>query len=65
MRGKAERIDFEGENHYRLSDSLFTTCAPGDDSWYLRSNELKLDYDYEQGESKASTLYFKETPILY
>ena len=65
VRGKAERIDFEGENHYRLSDSLFTTCAPGDDSWYLRSNELKLDYDYEQGESKASTLYFKGAPILY
>lgn len=65
VRGKAERIDFEGENHYRLNDSLFTTCAPGDDSWYLRSNELKLDYDYELGESKASTLYFKGTPILY
>ena len=65
VRGDAERIDFEGENQYRLSDSWFTTCAPGDDSWYLRSNKLKLDYDYEQGESQASTLYFKNVPILY
>lgn len=65
VRGDAGRIDFEGENQYRLSDSRFTTCAPDDDSWYLRSRELKLDYDYEQGESRASTLYFKNVPILY
>ncbi len=64
-RGEAERVDFEGENQYRLSNSIFTTCAPGDNDWYVKSKELKLDYDYERGEGREATLYFKDVPIFY
>ena len=27
--GEAERIDFEGPDHYRLKNATYTTCAPG------------------------------------
>ncbi|MDR3298908.1 MAG: LPS assembly protein LptD [Candidatus Accumulibacter sp.] len=64
-RGEAERIDFEGENQYRLRNNTFTTCPVDNDAWYLRTNELKLDYDHEVGEGKSATVYFKDVPILY
>ena len=64
-RGEAERIDFEGENQYRLLNNTFTTCPVDNDAWYVRTNELKLDYDREVGEGRNATVYFKDVPILY
>ncbi len=64
-RGEAERIDFEGENHYTLFDNIFTTCPVGNDDWYVRTDELKLDYDVERGEGRNATVYFKDVPFFY
>jgi LPS-assembly protein len=64
-RGEAERIDFEGENHYRLLNNTFTTCSADNDDWYLRTSELHLDYDREVGEGRNAAVYFKDVPILY
>ncbi|MDR2450803.1 MAG: LPS assembly protein LptD [Candidatus Accumulibacter sp.] len=64
-RGEAERIDFEGENHYRLRNNTFTSCPTDRDDWYVRTSELALDYDREVGEGDDATVYFKEVPILY
>ncbi|MDR1710121.1 MAG: LPS assembly protein LptD, partial [Candidatus Accumulibacter sp.] len=64
-RGDAERIEFEGENQYRLINNTFTSCKAGDDSWYLKTNDLKLDYDSEEGEGHHAMLYFQNMPILY
>ena len=64
-RGDADRIDFEGENQYRLTNSTYTTCAPGNDDWYLKTSDLKLDYDREIADGSDGTLYFKDVPIVY
>jgi LPS-assembly protein len=64
-RGEADRIDFEGENHYRLLNNTFTTCPVDNDDWYIRTSELKLDYDESVGEGKDATLYFRDVPIFY
>lgn len=64
-RGEADRIDFEGENHFRLWNNTFTTCPIDNNDWYVRTKELKLDYDREVGEGKDATVYFKDVPILY
>ena len=64
-RGTADRIDFEGENQYRAANATYTTCAPGNDDWYARAGDLKLDYDHEEGEARNATVYFKDVPILY
>ena len=64
-RGDADRIDFEGENQYRLSNSTYTTCVPGNDDWYLKTSDLRLDYDREIAEGSDGTLYFKDVPIFY
>jgi LPS-assembly protein len=65
LHGEAERIDFEGENQYRLLNNTFTTCPVDNDAWYVKTSELKLDYDYSVGEGKDATVYFKDVPILY
>lgn len=63
--GRARRIDFEGEDHYRLTDATYSTCAPGNMEWYARAGSMSLDYDREVGEARDATLVFKEVPILY
>ncbi|MDR2637462.1 MAG: LPS-assembly protein LptD [Zoogloeaceae bacterium] len=63
--GTAGQIHFEGENHFRLVDSTYSTCRPEEEDWYAKSAEIKLDYDLNEGEAKHAALYFKDTPILY
>ncbi|MFZ4534707.1 lipid IV(A) palmitoyltransferase PagP [Propionivibrio sp.] len=64
-RGEADRIDFEGENQYRMTNGTYTTCAPGNDDWYVKASTLKLDYDREVGEGDNGRIYFLDVPILY
>ena len=63
--GRAKRIDFEGDNRYRLVDATYTTCAPGSTEWYARAGSMKLDYERDEGEARDATLLFREIPILY
>jgi LPS-assembly protein len=65
VNGQAERIDFEGENHYTLVDSSYSTCKPEQTDWYLKTSETKLDFDRKEGEAKNATLWFGNTPIFY
>lgn len=63
--GHADVAYLEGENHYRLTNSTYTTCPAPDPSWYLRIRNLKLDLDRDKGESTGATLVFKDVPIAY
>jgi len=63
--GRARRIDFEGENHYRLTEATYSTCAYGNTEWYARAGSMSLDYDRDVGEARDATLVFKDVPILY
>src|SRR3989344_3376204 len=64
-RGDAERIDFEGPDHTRLTGVRFTTCAPGQDSWFLKMRELKLDTQEDIGTAYHSSVNFQGVPIFY
>ena len=64
-RGSAQRMDFEGENKMRLFNGNYTTCKPGDNGWYVKADELALDYDREIGEGSNGTVYFKDVPIFH
>ena len=66
--GAAERMEFEGEGKYRLTDATYSTCTPAagrDPDWFARTSDLRLDYDEERGTARDATLYFKGMPILY
>ena len=63
--GRAKRIDFEGENHYSLTDATYSTCAPSNPDWYARAGSMKLDYDVDEGVARDATVVFRGVPILY
>lgn len=63
--GQATRIDFEGEDQYRLTEATYSTCRPGNPDWYARSASLSLDYTREVGVARDATLVFQGVPILY
>jgi LPS-assembly protein len=64
-RGDAERIDFEGPDHTRLTRVRYTTCAPGQDSWFLKMRELTLDTQEDIGTASHASLNFQGVPIFY
>ena len=63
--GSAQRMDFEGENHYRMTNATYSTCTPEDYDWYARGESVVLDYDRDRGEAKNMTLVFKDVPFFY
>lgn len=64
-RGDARRIDFLGEKQERLSDSRYTTCAVGQDDWFLRVKDLELDRVTEVGTARNASVEFMGVPFLY
>jgi LPS-assembly protein len=63
--GRAERVDFEGENQYTFFSNSFSTCKPGREDWYLQTSETHLDYDNNEGTAKHASLWFGGVPLLY
>ncbi|MCL2830488.1 MAG: LPS assembly protein LptD [Betaproteobacteria bacterium] len=63
--GEAERIDFEGGSRVRIQKGTYSTCKPGDRSWFAYADDIFLDYDRQVGEARGSTVYFQDLPILY
>jgi LPS-assembly protein len=64
-RGSAERIFFEGPGVFRAEQAAFTTCAPGNDSWFIRSRDLQIYQERGVGVAREATVEFKDTPIFY
>lgn len=64
-RGRAERLLFEGARQYRVQHAEYTTCEPGDDSWYIRSAELQIDKDRNLGIARDASIVFMGQTILY
>lgn len=63
--GQAERIEFRGENQYRLSNATYSTCAPGQRDWEVRVDSLDLDYDTAVGTARNASVHFKGIPLIY
>ena len=63
--GQAARIDFQGEDHYHLSDATYSTCPAESPAWYARVSEMDLDYVNEEGVARNATMVFQGLPILY
>ena len=64
-RGDAERIDFEGRDLTQLSNARFTTCAPGQDDWFLKASRLDLDTATDTGTARHASVSFFGAPIFY
>jgi LPS-assembly protein len=63
-RGHAERLVIQDEDRFQAFKTTFTTCEPGNNDWYLRINELNIDYGRDLGVAHWATLVFKGVPLL-
>ncbi len=64
-RGTAERLLFEGPNLYRAQRTEYTTCAPGNNAWFLRAGDLAIDKERDVGVARDASIVFMGVPIFY
>ena len=64
-RGSAFKLFFEGPQQYRLEQANYTTCPVGNDDWYLRARDLKIDEVNNVGVARDASIVFKGATILY
>lgn len=64
-RGDAERIDFLGPDRTRLTRARYTTCAPGQDDWFLKIRKLNLDTRKDIGTAYHTSVNFYGLPVFY
>ncbi len=62
--GRADRIDFEGEDRATVYEGSYSTCEGPDPDWYLKSGRLNLDNARDVGVAHKTLVYFKGVPIL-
>jgi LPS-assembly protein len=63
-RGEATLIEFLGSQRARMQQARFTTCAPGDDAWWIQAEKIEFDGYDESATASTAKLYFKGVPIL-
>ncbi len=63
-RGEASLIEFLGEQRAKMSDARFTTCAPGDDAWWVQAELIEFNGADESATASWGRLYFQGVPIL-
>nr|WP_307729193.1 LPS-assembly protein LptD [Massilia sp. IC2-278] len=62
--GRADRIDFLGEDQALVVDGTYSTCQGTNPDWYLKSSTLRLDSGRDVGIAGKTIVYFKNVPIL-
>lgn len=63
--GHAQALHLQGENRYQMARGTWSTCRGPDPDWYVRADDLRLNFDQGQGEVEDAVLVFKNTPILW
>ncbi len=64
-RGDMQRVTFLDRDHARLDQIRYTTCAPGQDDWYLIAPEIEIDNLEEVAYVRNARVEFKGVPIYY
>ena len=63
-RAVASRADLYSRATMRLNDVTYSGCACERPAWYIKSREVDLDFDENEGVARNGVLYFKDVPIL-
>ena len=63
-RGEASLIEFLGNQQARMTQARFTTCAPGDEAWWIQAEKIEVDGFEESATASTAKLYFQGVPIL-
>lgn len=65
-RGEAGTIALDNEKKsVALNQVTFTTCPPGQESWWLKASEVNMNQDEVFGEAWNATVWLEGVPIFY
>ena len=64
-RGTANRLLFEGPGQYQALQAEYTTCAPGNNDWFIRAGSLEIDKAKDVGVAHDASIVFLGVPIFY
>lgn len=65
LQSVSEKAEIQGRNRYKLINTKFNTCAPGDASWYIKAKSIEADQTTGIGVAKGAALVFGGVPVLY
>lgn len=65
FQGQGSKIDILDKDNYRLYDTKANTCKVQDDSWYVRSKDIKVDKLKNVWIAKNAKLVLQGVPILF
>ncbi|HQR20349.1 MAG TPA: LPS-assembly protein LptD [Burkholderiaceae bacterium] len=63
-RGQAGLVEFLSEQRARMENARFTTCAPGDDAWWVQVDKASIDGLDQSATASGAVLYFQGLPVL-
>ena len=63
--GTAEQAEIFSRSRMRLNRVTYSGCPCPEPSWYIKSPQVDLDFDENEGIARHGVLYFKDVPILY
>ncbi|HLR13902.1 MAG TPA: LPS-assembly protein LptD [Burkholderiaceae bacterium] len=63
--GKADEAHILSRQHMKLSQVDYAGCPCPDPAWRIRSPDVDLRFDKNEGVARHGVLYFKKAPILY
>jgi LPS-assembly protein len=64
-RGTSGEVQLAADGTARLKEARYTTCAPGDNAWYLEAGTIKLDHEEGLGTATNARLRLMGVPVLY
>lgn len=62
--GSASSMARLDDGLFRLTEATYSTCPPGDRSWFIRADSIVLDTEEGVGTANKITLNFKGVPLL-
>ena len=61
----SEKAEMKGKGLFKLINTKFNTCSPGDASWYIKAKSIEADQNTGIGVAKGASLVFGGVPIAY
>ena len=65
LQSVSRQAEMKGKGLYKLIETKFNTCSPGDSSWYIKAKSIEADQNSGIGVAKGASLVFGGVPVLY
>ncbi|MBP7547350.1 MAG: LPS assembly protein LptD [Corallincola sp.] len=63
--GQAQELTLYRSQDVTMKEGSFTTCPPGNHSWRVSAEEIRIDGSSQMAELESGWFYIHEMPVLY